>query len=73
MTTKQTADKSKTKSKTASVKKVSVSFDKDFYTELNDYALSRGYAVEDYIKKAVKEKLYSDRISSMIDTMTFKK
>ena len=73
MTTKQTADKSKTKSKTASFKKVSVSFDKDFYTELNDYALSRGYAVEDYIKKAVKEKLDSDRISSMIDTMTFKK
>lgn len=73
MTTKQTAGKSKTKSKTASVKKVSVSFDKDFYTELNDYALSRGYAVEDYIKKAVKEKLDSDRISSMIDTMTFKK
>ena len=59
MTTKQTADKSKTKSKTASVKKVSVSFDKDFYAELNDYALSRGYAVEDYIKKAVKEKLDS--------------
>ncbi len=73
MTTKQSADKSKTKSKTASVKKVSVSFEKDFYAELNDYALSRGYAVEDYIKKAVKEKLDSDRISSMIDTMTFKK
>ena len=61
MTTKQTADKSKTKSKTASVKKVSVSFDKDFYTELNDYALSRGYAVEDYIKKAVKEMCIRDR------------
>ena len=72
MPTKQTADKGKTKSKTASVKKVSVSFDKDFYTELNEYASSRGYAVEDYIKKSVKEKLDSDRISSMIDVMTLK-
>ena len=72
MTPKQTSDKCKTKSKTTGVKKVSVSFDKDFYTELSDYALSRGYAVEDYIKKAVKEKLDSDRISSMIDIMAFK-
>lgn len=69
MATKSTT----TKTKTASVKKVSVSFDKEFYTELSDYALRCGYSVEDYIKKAVKEKFDSDRISSMIDTMTLRK
>lgn len=66
------AKRSTSAKKTAkpTVKKVSVSFDKEFYSELESYVTSVGYGVEDYIKKAVKEKLDSDRISSMIDSMS---
>ena len=52
---------------------IGTGYHKEFYEELSQYAQSRGYAVEDYIKKAVKEKLDSDRISSMIDVMSFKR
>lgn len=73
MADKKTASPKIVKTKASAPKKVSVAFDKEFYEELSQYAQSRGYAVEDYIKKAVKEKLDSDRISSMIDVMSFKR
>ena len=73
-TEKKTATKQKSAAKkTAATKKVSVTFEKEFYTELEEYVSSHGYSVEDYVKKAVKEKLDSDRISNMIDSMSYKK
>ena len=61
------------KSSGTAAKKISISFDKEFYFELESYVHSHGYGMEDYIKKAVKEKFDSDRISTMIDIISSKK
>ena len=72
MAEKKTVSKT-TKPKTPAAKKVSIAFDKEVYSELEQYVLNRGLTVEVFIKSAVKEKLDSDRISSMIDVMSFKR
>ena len=72
MAEKKTVSKT-TKPKAPASKKVSVSFDKDFYSDLEEYVTSKGISVESFIKTAVKEKLDGDRISSMIDVMSFKR
>ena len=72
MAEKKTVSKT-TKPKVPASKKVSIAFDKDFYSDLEQYVFNRGLTVEGFIKSAVKEKLDSDRISSMIDVMSFKR
>lgn len=72
MAEKKTVSKT-TKPKAPASKKVSIAFDKEFYSDLEEYVTSKGISVESFIKTAVKEKLDSDRISSMIDVMSFKR
>ena len=72
MAEKKTVSKT-TKPKAPASKKVSIVFDKEFYSDLEEYVTSKGISVESFIKTAVKEKLDSDRISSMIDVMSFKR
>ncbi len=72
MAEKKTVSKT-TKPKTPAAKKVSIAFDKEFYSDLEEYVTSKGISVESFIKTAVKEKLDGDRISSMIDVMSFRK
>ncbi len=72
MAEKKTVSKT-TKPKAPASKKVSITFDKEFYSDLEEYVTSKGISVESFIKTAVKEKLDGDRISSMIDIMSFKR
>ena len=65
------AEAKKTTSKSKSTtKRISVTVEKDFYTELEEYTKMRCISVDEFVKKAIKEKLDSDRISTMIDFMT---
>ena len=63
------AEAKKTTSKSAS-KRISISVDKDFYLELEAYTHQNFTTIEDFVKKAIKEKLDRDRISTMIDFMS---
>ena len=61
---KKPAAKSTTK---PSGKKISVTVEKEFYTELEEYTHKMCISIEEFAKKAIKEKMDRDRISTMID------
>ena len=48
-------------------KKISVTVEKEFYTELEEYTHKMCISIEEFAKKAIKEKMDRDRISTMID------
>lgn len=65
MTTKKTTAK-----KTASItKKLSVTLDKETYALLEEYIAEFGFSKDEFVKKAIMEKISRDKISSMIDDM----
>lgn len=51
-------------------KKLTVELEQEFYQEFIDYVTYCGFSPEDFVRKAVKEKMDRDRISSMIDHLT---
>ena len=66
---KKTASKAKSSSKPAG-KRISVTVDKEFYAELEEYTHQKCTTIEEFAKKAIKEKMDRDRISTMIDFMS---
>ena len=58
------AGQSQTKSK-----KLSVTLDIETHTLLQDYLKEYGYSKDEFVKKAITEKISRDKISSMIDNM----
>ena len=66
--TKSTAKKSSTKPKSTG-KRLSVTIDPDTMAQLNEYLAQFGYRKDEFVKKAILEKISRDKISAMIDNM----
>ncbi len=70
MAEKKTTTKKTTSKKPASTtKKLSVTLDKETYALLEEYIAEFGFSKDEFVKKAITEKISRDKISSMIDTM----
>lgn len=69
-TAKKTPSKTAAKKSGASSKKLSVSLDAETMALLQEYIDEFGYSKDEFVKKAILEKISRDKISSMIDTMT---
>ena len=70
MAEKKTTTKKTTAKKTPSTtKKLSVTLDKETYTLLEEYIADFGFSKDEFVKKAIMEKISRDKISSMIDDM----
>lgn len=50
-------------------KKLSVTLDAETFTLLEEYLAEHGYSKDEFVKKAITEKISSEKISSMIDNM----
>lgn len=57
------------KSKTTKSKKISISLDTELLEQLENHLEQYGFSKEEYIKKAIREKLSRDKISVMIDNI----
>lgn len=68
-TAKNTPSKPAAKKNGASSKKLSVSLDAETMALLQEYLDEYGYSKDEFVKKAVLEKISRDKISSMIDSM----
>lgn len=68
-TTKAAASKSAAKKSGTSSKKLSVSLDAETMEMLQEYIDEFGYSKDEFVKKAIVEKISRDKISSMIDSM----
>lgn len=66
---KKTSSKPAAKKSGTSSKKLSVSLDAETMALLQEYLDEYGYSKEEFVKKAILEKISRDKISSMIDTM----
>lgn len=66
---KTTTKKTTTKKPAATAKKLSVTIDKETYALLEEYIDEFGYSKDEFVKKAIMEKISKDKISSMIDDM----
>lgn len=66
--TKSTAKKNSTKPKSTG-KRLSVTIDSDTMAQLNEYLAQFGYSKDEFVKKAILEKISRDKISVMIDNM----
>ncbi len=53
----------------STTKKLSVTLDKETYALLEEYIAEFGFSKDEFVKKAITEKISRDKISSMIDTM----
>ena len=62
--TKSTAKKSSTKPKSTG-KRLSVTIDPDTMAQLNEYLAQFGYSKDEFVKKAILEKISRDKISAM--------
>ena len=70
MAEKKTAAKKTTAKKPASTtKKLSVTLDKETCALLEEYIAEFGFSKDEFVKKAIMEKISRDKISSMIDDM----
>lgn len=69
-TAKKSPSKTAAKKSGASSKKLSVSLDAETMALLQEYIDEFGYSKDEFVKKAILEKISRDKISSMIDTMT---
>lgn len=69
-TSKKTPPNPAAKKSGASSKKLSVSLDAETLALLQEYIDEFGYSKDEFVKKAILEKISRDKISSMIDTMT---
>lgn len=68
MAEKKTSKQSGTK-KTSTGKKLSVTLDTETFALLTEYITEYGYSKDEFVKKAILEKISRDKISSMIDSM----
>ncbi|MBR5793230.1 MAG: hypothetical protein IKY28_01015 [Anaerotignum sp.] len=66
---KTTAKKAPAKKTTSTTKKLSVTLDKETYDLLEEYIAEFGFSKDEFVKKAIMEKISRDKISSMIDDM----
>ena len=69
MAEKKTTKKTTTKKAPSTTKKLSVTLDKEVYALLEEYITECGYSKDEFVKKAIMEKISRDKISSMIDDM----
>lgn len=60
---------SKPAAKKPGSKKLSVSLDAETMAAFQEYIEEYGYSKDEFVKKAIMEKISRDKISSMIDTM----
>lgn len=67
--TKKTAAKSAAKKAGTAAKKLTVSLDVETMAVFQEYIDEFGYSKDEFVKKAIMEKISRDKISSMIDTM----
>ena len=58
-----------TAKKTPAGKKLSVTLDAETMAMLTEYLTEYGYSKDEFVKKAILEKISRDKISSMIDSM----
>lgn len=68
-TAKKTASKSAAKKSGTAAKKLTVSLDTETMAVFQEYIDEFGYSKDEFVKKAIMEKISRDKISSMIDTM----
>lgn len=66
---KNTTRKTTAKKPASTTKKLSVTIDKETYALLEEYIAEFGYSKDEFVKKAIMEKISKDKISSMIDDM----
>ena len=66
---KTTAKKTTAKKPAGKTKKLSVTLDQETYALLEEYIAEFGFSKDEFVKKAITEKISRDKISSMIDTM----
>ena len=66
---KTTTKKTTTKKAPGTTKKLSVTLDKETLAMLEEYIAEYGFSKDEFVKKAIMEKISRDRISSMIDDM----
>ena len=66
---KTTAKRTTTKKAAGTTKKLSVSLDKETLALLEEYIAEYGFSKDEFVKKAILEKISRDKISSMIDSM----
>lgn len=70
MEEKKTITKKTTAKKpTNKTKKLSVTLDQETYALLEEYIAEFGFSKDEFVKKAITEKISRDKISSMIDSM----
>ena len=70
MAEKKTAAKKTTAKKPAGTPtKLSVTREKETYALLEEYIAEFGFSKDEFVKKAIMEKISRDKISSMIDDM----
>lgn len=70
MAEKKTASKKNGAKKSATaVKKLTVTLDQETYALLEEYLAEFGFSKDEFVKKAITEKISRDKISSMIDSM----
>ncbi len=67
--TKKTAAKSAAKKSGTAAKKLTISLDAETMAVFQEYIDEFGYSKDEFVKKAIMEKISRDKISSMIDTM----
>ncbi|MGN0133108.1 MAG: hypothetical protein ACI4AO_00145 [Anaerotignum sp.] len=53
----------------STTKKLSVTLDKETYALLEEYIAEFGFSKDEFVKKAITEKISRDKISTMIDSM----
>ncbi len=58
-----------TAKKNIKTKKISITLDEELYEQLENYLGEFGFSKEEFVKKAIREKISRDKISGMIDTM----
>ena len=66
---KTAAKKTPAKKPAGTTKKLSVTLDKETYALLEEYIAEFGFSKDEFVKKAIMEKISRDKISSMIDDM----
>lgn len=67
-TTQKSTKKTATKPK-SNEKKLTVTLDKEIIADLEHYLQEFGFSKDEFVKKAILEKISRDKISGMIDYM----
>lgn len=68
-TTKKAPSKTAGKKSGSGTKKLAISLDAETMAVFQEYIDEYGYSKDEFVKKAIMEKISRDKISSMIDSM----